>query len=177
MSDGAVGRRKVLPEVVLRRPIEADHPPIVAVVDDWWGGRKVHELLPRLWFQHFTGTSWIAETTDGRLAGFLVGFLSPDDPTTGYVHMIGTNPNLRLAGLGRKLYQAFTDDVAALGATRITAVTWPGNRVSVGFHTAIGFRVLDGPGTQNLYGTPAYAAYDGEGGDRVVFVRDVPIRR
>lgn len=175
MSGGLPRAPKTLPEVVLRRPIEADHPPIVAVVDDWWGGRRVHELLPRLWLQHFTGTSWIAETRDGRLAGFLVGFISPDDPATGYVHMIGTNPNLRLGGLGRRLYDAFTEDVAARGVRQVKAVTWPGNRVSVAFHTAIGFRVDDGPGTQRLYGTPAYPAYDGEGGDRVVFVREVAV--
>ena len=173
MSADPATPRKTLPEVVLRRPVEDDHAVIVAVVDDWWGGRRMHELLPRLWFQHFTGTSWVAETTDGRLAGFLIGFISPDDPTTGYVHMVGTNPNLRLAGLGRTLYAAFTEDVAGRGVVRITAVTWPGNRVSVGFHTAIGFRIDDGPGTQRLYGTPAFPAYDGEGGDRVVFVREL----
>ncbi len=164
---------KELPEVRLRRPVEADHPRVVAVVDDWWGGRRVHQLLPRLWFQHFSGTSWIAETGDGRLAGFLVGFVSPDEPRTGYVHMIGANPNLRHAGLGRMLYDAFIADVVPLGVERIKAVTWPGNRVSVGFHTAIGFRVDDGPGSQRLYGTPAYPDYDGQNEDRVVFVREV----
>jgi GNAT superfamily N-acetyltransferase len=161
----------------LRRPVEADHPGIVSLVDQWWGGRRIHDLLPRLWFQHFTGTSWIAETVDGRLAGFLVGFISPDDPETGYVHMIAADPNRRLAGLGRALYDAFIDDVAGRGVCRVKAITWPGNRVSVGFHTALGFRIDDGPGTQRLYGTPAYADYDGEGEDRVVFVRElVPAR-
>ena len=174
MTGGSKGAApKVLPEVRLRRPVEADHRTIVAVVDDWWGGRRIHQLLPRLWLQHFKGTSWIAETDDGRLAGFLIGFISPDEPTTGYVHMIGANPNLRLAGLGRMLYDAFIDDVVALGVRRVKAVTWPGNRVSVGFHTAIGFEIDAGSGTQRLYGTPAYPDYDGQDEDRVVFVRDV----
>ncbi len=66
--------------VTFRRPVEADHARMIAVVDDWWGGRRLHHLLPRLWLQHFTGTSWVAETEDGALAGFLVGFVSPDDP-------------------------------------------------------------------------------------------------
>lgn len=157
----------------LRRPVEADHGPIVGLVDAWWGGRRIHDLLPRLWFQHFTGTSWIAETEDGRVVGFLIGFISPDDPTTGYVHMIGADPNRRGRGLGRSLYDAFSADVAIHGVRRIKAITWPGNRVSVGFHTAIGFQVDAGPGTQRLYGTPAHPAYDGEGEDRVVFVREI----
>ena len=63
-------------DFTFRRPTEADHARIVRQVDDWWGGRRLHDLLPRLWFQHFTGTSWIVEdgdTPDGsaRLHVFL----------------------------------------------------------------------------------------------------------
>jgi GNAT superfamily N-acetyltransferase len=161
------------PDVVFRRPREADHAVIVRLVDEWWGGRRMHELAPRLWFQHFTGTSWIGEDRDGQLLGFLIGFVSPDDPETGYVHMIATNPNRRRHGLGAELYRRFFDDVARRGVRRVKAITWPGNRVSVGFHRSIGFRVDDGPGTQNLYGSPAYPDYDGDGDDRVVFVREL----
>jgi ribosomal protein S18 acetylase RimI-like enzyme len=156
-----------------RRPTEDDHPRVVGVIDEWWGGRRMRALLPRLWFQHFAGTSWIAEAEGGRLAGFVVAFISQDDPTTGYVHMIGADPNRRRAGIGRQLYQHVFDDLAARGVRRVTAITWPGNRQSVAFHRAIGFRVDDSEGTQNLYGTPAYADYDGEGDDRVVFIRDL----
>jgi GNAT superfamily N-acetyltransferase len=102
-----------------------------------------------------------------------VAFISQDDPSTGYVHMIAADPNRRRAGVGRALYQQVFDDLGAHGVRRVKAVTWPGNRQSVDFHRSIGFRVDDGPGTQNLYGTPAYADYDGHGDDRVVFIRDL----
>ena len=157
----------------LRRPVEADHRGLVAQVDEWWGGRAIHQLLPRLWFQHFTGTSWIAEDPDARAVGFLVGFISPDHPDQAYIHMVGTSPNHRHGGLGRLLYEQFIADARARGARRVTAVTWPGNRVSVGFHRAMGFGPADGPGTQNLYGTPAYPDYDADGDDRVVFSREI----
>ena len=156
-----------------RRPTEADHARVVGQVDDWWGGRRMHEILPRLWFQHFTGTSWVVEDADGRLVGFLVGFISPDHPTDAYIHMVGTSPNHRRSGLGRALYERFYEDAKAAGARRVTAITWPGNRVSVGFHRAMGFEPADGPGTQNLYGTPAYADYDADGDDRVAFSREL----
>ena len=156
-----------------RRPVEADHPVLVGQVDDWWGGRKMHELLPRLWFQHFTGTSWVAEDADGRLVGFLVGFVSPDRPDEAYIHMVGTSPNHRRTGLGRSLYERFFDDMRGLGVRRVGAVTWPGNQVSVRFHRAMGFHPADGPGTQNLYGTPAYPDYDADGDDRVAFSREL----
>jgi ribosomal protein S18 acetylase RimI-like enzyme len=158
-----------------RRPTESDHRAIVELVDDWWGdGRRLHDLLPRLWFQHFTGTSWIAESPTGRLAGFLLGFVSPDHPDTAYVHMVSTDPNMRRRGVGRALYARFVDDVAARGVRTVRAITWPGNRRSVAFHRALGFAIEDGPGTQRLYGTPAYADYDHPGEDRVVFLLRLP---
>jgi ribosomal protein S18 acetylase RimI-like enzyme len=160
-------------DLTLRHPTDADHARIVGLVDEWWGGRRMRALLPRLWFQHFAGTSWIAEAADGRLVGFVVAFISQDDPATGYVHMIAADPNHRRGGIGRALYERVFDDLASRGVRRVSAITWPGNRQSVAFHEAIGFRVDDGPGTQNLYGTPAYADYDGDGDDRVVFVRDL----
>ncbi len=156
-----------------RHPTEADYPAIIGVVDEWWGGRRMRSMLPRLWFQHFTATSWIIEAADGRLAGFVVAFVSQDDPTTGYVHMIAADPNRRRAGLGRALYERVFEDLRRRGVRRVKAVTWPGNRISVGFHRSIGFRVDDGPGTMRLYGTPAYPDYDGDGEDRVVFIRDL----
>lgn len=157
-----------------RRPVEADHARIVALVDDWWGdGRPMRAVVPRLWFRHFTGTSWVAEADGGRLAGFIVGFVSQDHPDEGHVHLVATDPNRRRTGIGRSLYERFFADMAARGVRRVTAVTWPGNRRSVDFHVAIGFRPDDGPGAQRLYGTPAYADYDAEGEDRVLLVRDL----
>jgi ribosomal protein S18 acetylase RimI-like enzyme len=161
------------PPLRFRRPTETDHARIVELVDEWWGGRRMRALLPRLWFQHFTGTSWVLEAPGGRLAGFIVAFISPDDPTTGYVHMVAADPNRRRAGIGRALYQRVFEDLRTRGVHRVKAITWPGNRQSVAFHRSLGFRVDDGPGTQNLYGTPAYTDYDGEGDDRVVFTHDL----
>lgn len=160
-------------EIRYRRPTEADYVPIVRVVDDWWGGRKMDVLLPRLWLQHFSGTSWLAETEDGHLAGFLIGFLSPDQPDVAYCHMIATNPNLRQRGVGGELYARFFADARAAGRHRVVAITWPGNRTSIAFHRALGFEVQAGPGTQNLYGTPSYPTYDHDREDRTVFVRSV----
>jgi ribosomal protein S18 acetylase RimI-like enzyme len=159
--------------IVLRRPVEEDHPRLVDKVDDWWGGRRLHPLFLRMWFRHFTSTSWVAEAPDGRIVGFLVGFISPDRPDEAYIHMVATSPNHRRSGLGRTLYERFFEDVGDRGVRRVIAITWPGNRVSVGFHRAMGFAPADGPGTQNLYGTPAYPGYDADGEDRVVFTREL----
>jgi len=159
------------PAIRFRRPTEDDYPRIVGVVDEWWGGRRMEDLLPRLWLQHFRGTSWVAETDDGRLAGFLVGFHSPDQPDVAYCHMVATNPNLRGRGLGRALYERFFADARAAGRTRVVAITWPGNRISLALHRALGFDSEQGPRTRNLYGVPAYDRYDFDREDRAVLVR------
>ena len=119
-----------LGDLTFRRPTEADHPRVVDVIDHWWGERRMRHMLPRLWLEHFSGTSWIVEREDGRLAGFVVAFVSQDHPDTGYVHMIAAEPNRRRRGLGRALYERAFADLAARGARRVEAVTWPGNRTS-----------------------------------------------
>lgn len=163
-----------LDDLTIRRPTEADHAVVVRLVDEWWGGRKVHGRLPRLWFRHFAGTSWIAERADGRPAGFLVGFVSPDRPDEAFIHLVGVDPNGRRRGLGRRLYRRFLDDVASRGARHAIALAEPGDPVAIGFHRRLGFRPLDGPGTQSIYGTPAVADYDYDREDRVVLVLDLP---
>jgi ribosomal protein S18 acetylase RimI-like enzyme len=159
------------PGITFRRPTEADYPAIIRVIDDWWGDRRMDVLLPRLWLQHFTGTSWLAETETGKLAGFLVGFLSPDKPDVAYCHMVATNPNARRHGLGRALYERFFADARAGGRSKVFAVTWPANRTSLAFHRSVGFDIQAGPGSQNLYGTPATAGYDFDREDRAILVR------
>jgi GNAT superfamily N-acetyltransferase len=160
-----------LEDITFRRPVEADYSRISRVMDDWWGGREISRLLPRLWLQHFTGTSWIAEGGDGRLAGFLIGFMSADRPEVAYCHFIATDPNRRGKGLGRALYERFFEDGRAAGRSVVHAITWPANRLSLGFHRSMGFEVQAGEGTQNLYGTPARPGYDFDREDRTVLVR------
>ncbi len=135
----------------------SDHRRIVAVIDDWWGGRAMADLLPRLFLDHFASTSLVADTEDGTLAGFLVGFLSPDQPGTAYVHFVGVAPEYRRGGLAADLYERFFSLARAAGAVQVQAVTAPLNEGSQRFHQALGFAVSD-----------PVVGYDGRGGDRVV---------
>lgn len=161
------------PILRFRRPSEADHAAIVLVADEWWGGRRVRHLLPRLWFRHFASTSWLAEVESGRIAGFLVGYVSPDRPGEACVHLVGVDPNLRRRGIGRELEARFLADARSRGAGRVTTTVPPGERVALRFHLAVGFRVVDDAGTTPIHGTPAVADYDGPGDDRVLLVRGV----
>ena len=154
------------------RPLRSsDHALVIAVIDEWWGGRPMARMLPRLFFDHFTDTSFAADRGDA-LAGFLVGFLSPAHPGEAYIHFVGVEPGERTRGLGRRLYGTFFDVVRARGCTRVRAVTSPVNVGSVAFHRRMGFRLE--PGDATVGDIPVATGYDGPGQDRVRFVRDLP---
>ena len=67
----------------IRQLATADYPFVISVIDRWWGGRPMADKRPRLFFEHFTDTSFAAER-DGRLAGFLAGFISQSRPGEAY---------------------------------------------------------------------------------------------
>lgn len=151
------------------RPIRpSDYRPVIAVIDEWWGGRHMADMLPRLFFEHFADTSFAAER-DGELVGFLVGFRSQSRPGEAYIHFVGIHPDERGRGLGRELYERFFAAVREQGCDLVRAVTSPVNRGSVGFHERMGFGIEAGDAQAG--GIPVAAGYDGDGQDRVRFVR------
>jgi ribosomal protein S18 acetylase RimI-like enzyme len=132
------------------------------VIDDWWGGRRMRDMLPRLFFTHFRDTSFVAEDDNGELAGFLCGFLSQSYPEQAYVHFVGVAPEHRGAGLARDLYERFFAAARAAGRRSVHCVTSPRNTGSIAFHTRLGFQIeaeVDG--------------YDGAGESRVLLVKIV----
>ena len=144
----------------VRHAEPADYGRVIGRVNAWWGGRDMAPMLPRLFFVHFEGTSYVVDDGDGQLAAFLIGFLSQTDPAEAYIHFVGVSPEHRGGGLGRRLYERFFEDARAAGRTRVTCVTSPVNEGSVAFHEALGF-------------TSERVAhdYDGPGEDRVLFVK------
>jgi ribosomal protein S18 acetylase RimI-like enzyme len=143
--------------VTIRHAEPRDHANAIAVVDEWWGGRPMAAMLPKLFFVHFRDTSFAAEE-DGRLAGFLCGFRSQTYEDEAYVHFVGVDPEHRGSGLGRALYERFFAAVAPRSVVR--AVTSPVNERSVAFHLAIGFEV-----------ERVDEEYDGRGQARVLLVK------
>ena len=143
--------------MLIRHAEPSDYERVVGVIDEWWGGRQMAAMLPKLFFVHFRDTSFVAED-DGGLAGFLCGFRSQTYADEAYVHFVGVDPGRRGSGLGRELYERFFAAVAP--RTIVRAVTAPVNESSVAFHRAIGFEVerIDDD-------------YDGQGEARVLLVR------
>jgi len=143
--------------VAIRHAEPTDYGRVIAVVDEWWGGREMAAMLPKLFFVHFRDTSFVAEQ-DGELAGFLCGFRSQTHDDEAYVHFVGVAPSQRGTGLGRELYERFFAAVAPRNVVR--AVTSPVNERSVAFHRALGFDI-----------ERVDEDYDGAGEARVLLVK------
>jgi ribosomal protein S18 acetylase RimI-like enzyme len=124
--------------MLVRHAEPGDYGRVIEVIDQWWGGRSMAAMLPKLFFVHFRDTSFVAEDDEG-LAGFLCGFRSQTFPDEAYVHFIGVDPGRRTSGLGRALYERFFEAVAPRTIVRV--VTARVNERSVAFHKAIGFEV------------------------------------
>lgn len=153
-------------EILIRHAEPSDHQPIVAVVDEWWGGRKMAGMLPRLFFVHFRPTSFTAEHS-GMVVGFVTGFVSQTHPGEAYIHFVGVHPQFRKHGLARALYERFFAAAASHGCRTVRCVTSPVNKGSILFHKSMGFSVM---GSEKMVdGIPVFEGYDGKGEDRVLF--------
>ena len=150
----------------IRHAAPSDYGRVIQHVNAWWGVRSgeadYRPILPKLFFLHFEGTSFVAEDEEGRLVAFLIGFVSQSDPEEAYVHFVGVAPEHRGSGIGTALYERFCSVVAAHGCTRVRCVTSPLNEESVSFHEALGFTVES-----------VVPDYDGPGEDRVLFVKQL----
>lgn len=146
--------------VSIRHAKASDYGRVIGRINVWWGGREMAPVLPKLFFIHFEGTSFVAEDEDGDLLGFVCGFLSQTADDEAYIHFVGITPEDRGEGLGRALYQRFFDEVRASGRSVVRCVTSPVNHGSVAFHEALGFEA-----------ERVVPDYDGPGEDRVLLVK------
>jgi ribosomal protein S18 acetylase RimI-like enzyme len=152
----------------IRNVQSADYSPIISVLNDWWGGRKMSDMLPKLFFVHFSETSFIIEQ-DNKIHGFLIGFLSQTFADEAYIHFVGIHPDYRKQGLGQALYEYFFEIASSKNRNVVRCVTAPTNKSSIAFHTRMGFEI-ESKETQ-MDAVPFYPNYDGEGEHRVLFTK------
>jgi GNAT superfamily N-acetyltransferase len=145
-----------------------DYYVISPLINEWWGGRNMSDMLPKLFFDHFTNTSFIAEK-EGKLVGFLIGILSQSHSNEAYIHFVGVHPDYRKHNIGKHLYNNFFNVVKQNDRNIVRCVTSPVNKVSIAFHTKIGFEIEEGD--KKMDGVSVNSDYGGPNQDRVLFVK------
>jgi GNAT superfamily N-acetyltransferase len=148
----------------------SDYIPIINVLNEWWGGRHMSDMLPKLFFTHFNTTSFVSEH-EGTIVGFLVGFVSQARPQEAYIHFLGVHPDFRNHGIARTLHDQFFACVRTKCCREVRCVTSPVNKTSIAFHTAVGFQIE--PGNAQIDGISYHPDYDGPGEHRVLLVKDL----
>jgi GNAT superfamily N-acetyltransferase len=141
----------------VRRITKADFDRIVEVIDHWWGG-PIGTFAHPIFFYELGDQALVVEQ-GSEMIGFLLGFTMQTKGAgaakTGYVHLVGIHPDHRRRGVGRLLYDRFTEECRAGGCVRMKAITTPGNEGSIRFHVALGWNVLEvddyaGPGRRRI---------------------------
>jgi ribosomal protein S18 acetylase RimI-like enzyme len=129
--------RTVSAEATLRTVTVGDLAVILQELGDFWQeGRDMGFLHQALYVHEFGETSVLAEE-DGRILGYLLGFIAPAG--YGYIHAVGVRAEARGRGLGRQMYERFAALAAERGAGSLKAITAPENSDSRAFHLAVGF--------------------------------------
>jgi len=150
----------------IRNILPIDHQKVLSVMPDWWGGRDLRSMLPKVFFVHFCNTSFVVEA-ENQLIGFLVGFMSQTDENVGYIHFVGVHPEFRKEGIGRKLYDQFFKQCELNKRTIIKSCTSPINKLSISFHQRMGFTIEAGDG--EIDGIPVTLNYIGVNDAKVLF--------
>lgn len=156
----------------IREIRESDYDFIIGVLNEWWGGRNMSDMLPKLFFSHFQSTSLIAES-EGHTLGFLVGFLSQTKENEAYIHFVGVSPKHRRLSIGKALYDRFFELAKQARRNVVGCVTSPVNRKSIAFHSSMGFEAIIGD--TYVDGVPVHSNYDGPGEHRVMFKKVINV--
>ena len=154
----------------IRNVRSSDYNVISPLINEWWDGRQMSDMLPKLFFVHFNNTSFIAEK-NGEIVGFLICFLSQSDTDVAYIHFVGVNPEYRKNQIGKQLYNEFFNVVKKNNRNVVHAVTSPVNKVSIAYHTKMGFHI--DKGDKEVDGVSVFSDYDGKNQDRVLFVKRI----
>ena len=121
--------------------------------------------MHRLFFDQLGPSGVWLEDEESRPVGFLLGLVSEAEPDLAYVHMHVVDPAWRGRGVGERLYREFCARVHARGCLRVRALAAPEREASRRFHERLGFvgRMEE--------------EFLGQGADRIVFERGLPLLR
>jgi len=142
-------------EIELRHVTIPDLRSILSELEEFWGEDRDMAFLHQALYVHEFGETSVLAERDGRIEGYLLGFVSQD--AVGYIHAVAVRGEARGEGLARRMYERFGELAEGRDALALKAITSPENSDSRAFHEAIGFAVEE------------VEDYSPSGGMRVVF--------
>jgi len=119
----------------------------------------------------FKNTSFVVETTEVEIIGFLLGFRSQENLQDAYIHLLCVSPEWRKKGLAKALIWKFLDIVRIKGCNRIYLIAKPENLTAIEFYKRLGFK-FDSEGEKvHINGVNAVKDYNGFEDHMVIFCK------
>ena len=147
---------------------KADFDQIIADNADFCGNDCVRSLHNPVYLYEFGNTAYVVKEGE-KVIGYLFGLYSQTAPAA-YVKFVGVRQAYQKKGIGRRLYEHFTDIAREKGCTELKAITSPTNEGSIAFHKRLGMELVGEPDEK---GIPIVRDYGGPGVHRVVFKKKI----
>lgn len=119
----------------------------------------------------FKSTSFVAELPSKELCGFILGFISQENPEEAYMHLLCVDPKIRGRYIGKNLVEKFMEEASLRGCNKVYVITKPINWKAISFYKKLGFLEDKSHKTLNILGANAVKNYNGMGQHMVVFYK------
>ena len=158
-------------DLKIRSTLEEDFVEIADLAENCSPMETERNSIYHIFTKFFRSTSFVAELSSGELGGFLLGFISQENPEEAYIHLLCVDPKMRGKHIGKKLVEKFTEETALKNCKKIYLITKPVNWNSISFYKKLGFLEDKSLETINILGTNAVKNYNGMGQHMVVFYK------
>ncbi len=158
-------------DLKIRSTLEEDFVEIADLAENCSPMETERNSIYHIFTKFFRSTSFAAELPSGELGGFILGFISQENPEEAYIHLLCVDPKMRGRHIGKKLVEKFTEEAALKECKKIYLITKPVNWNSISFYKKLGFLEDKSRETINILGTNAVKNYNGMGQHMVVFYK------
>jgi ribosomal protein S18 acetylase RimI-like enzyme len=157
----------------IRNTLEEDFVEIAELAENCSPMETERNSIYHIFTKFFKSTSLVAELPSGGIGGFILGFISQENPEEAYIHLLCVDPKMRGKHVGRKLVEKFIDEVTLRECKKICLITKPINWNSISFYKKLGFLEDKSQETINILGVNAVKNYNGMGQHMVVFYKSI----
>jgi ribosomal protein S18 acetylase RimI-like enzyme len=163
--------RNIMEDFNIRSVREEDFLKIAEIAEKCLPMATERNSIYHIFTKFFKKTSLVVEKADGEAVGFLIGFISQDDPADAYIHLLCVNQSCRGRGLAKGMVQRFLETVTESGCRKVYLITRPQNKTAINFYKGLGFKLDKVGETIEINGLKAVKDYNGLGDHKMVFYK------
>lgn len=161
-------------DINIRNVVEEDFLKISILAENCSPMSTMPKSIYHLFTKYFKNTSFVVENRNqNEILGFLLGFISQDDPSESYIHLFCIDPILRGKGVSKTVIDTFVQTVSQMGCKEVKLITKPQNKISIKFYNKMGFISRSTNKTVEIDGENVHLNYDGPEDDKIIFTRSI----